>query len=654
MRVILLEFIDEARAVLKKFGPDFLRQKDVRVVCLHPKVGLFLKQQGLPFEDTIPFFNNDAQHRICLFSEKLALNLIRDLSIVDSFGIKQGYEERAIHHTRLYITHFLWIIEILKGVAEKYRPTEIICGQAKKRESLYTNQAFIQDCERFLGELAENFCQVKNILFTAIPVAVSKPAGWQRLVIILVHSVAQLISRCEYRGLMARLKGVRDIVAVPATSYRMDILLKEIKQQHPSAAAVMIWEGGGPLRKELSRLYAMLKAMLKRQQGPQLLAGLIDIDLIKDRVRKDDALQKTIHQKFDRLLQSIAAEENQACRYEGVSFAQYLKDKIGHGLRNEMLALQHSTLTLAGIFREIRPRLLMSMYSSGIYFMMGELSHGQGFPSLNISHGTHVPPNNEIERIENYRLATNVIINPYKHVAVQTPWADKFLDYYKDRRPRILSGPLLYSKTNPAARNKFRQKLLGEKTHLKIVIHATTQKIRMGFRLHITETADEYLSTLTDIIQAVNRLEDVFFVLRPHPICDLSEKEMLALLPACPRMAIVREGPFSDILSAADLLISYSSTCIEEAIQNNIPVILFDKWSRYNHFNLPETKAAGSLTRSPAYYISRPDVLNGAMAGILKTFADNPLTDQELSAYKYPAEYKNHFFNFINQTFAVK
>jgi len=115
-------------------------------------------------------------------------------------------------------------------------------------------------------------------------------------------------------------------------------------------------------------------------------------------------------------------------------------------------------------------------------------------------------------------------------------------------------------------------------------VHATTLKAGRSLRLNITETLDEYLAGLTGLIEAVNQMDNVRLMIRPHPVCDLSNEELLGLLPSCARMTIYREGSFSEVLAKADLLVSYSSTCIEEALQNNIPVVLFDLWKRYNHF----------------------------------------------------------------------
>src|SRR5690348_14493585 len=129
--------------------------------------------------------------------------------------------------------------------------------------------------------------------------------------------------------------------------------------------------------------------------------------------------------------------------------------------------------------------------------MMGELNERLGYKARNISHGTHGPPNNECEKIEDVRLAASVISNIDPYVSVQTPWTNRFLDYYQDKRQRIITGPLLFSVTNDDDRIKLRKEILGDDDHKKIIIHAATQKGRHGMRFHITESLDEYVKTLS-------------------------------------------------------------------------------------------------------------------------------------------------------------
>ncbi|MDD5356011.1 MAG: hypothetical protein PHY56_05715 [Candidatus Omnitrophica bacterium] len=649
MRIVLLEFIDEAKHLLSKYGKDFFLRKDVLAVCLYPNVRVFLKSKGIEAKDTLAYLDNDAQHRIILKTEEIAKLLMRNTNLKDGFGIKRGYEEECLHHLRMYINHFLCIIEILESIKNKHQSIEFCCCLPKNSDGMYTGNVFIQNEERFLGLIARDFCKINNISFNGNYLQTRKVNPLVNFMAILVRKAAQLIILVEYRSAISKKHNNKKTIVVPAHSYNMGTLLKEIEERHPGVRRVMVMEGISSLKGEMSKIRLVLKNYCKRFKKENILDAIIFIDSVKCFFRKDLNQQNAIKKELVNLKDTINNRLKGLLSYNKVPIHFYLAEKIDRGLKNEMLNLQHNTLILHNLLKQLQPKLLMAMYSRGIYHMMGELSHYLGFYSLSISHGTHVAPNNEFEKIENYHLGTGVILNTFKNVAVQTPWANKFLDYYKDERPRLVSGPLLYAEVKKETRDKKRKEILGIQDKHRIIIHATTQKLRTGMRFHITETLDEYISGLADIVNAVNDLGDVFFILRPHPACDLSEKDFYMSLPRCNRFKIINKGSFGDVLSAGDLLISYSSTCIEEALQNRIPVILFDKWKRYNHFNIKETTQADAFDRQPAYYLTNPQLLAKGISGILDIFNTNPLQDRDLMDYKYPREYRGRFFNFVGQ-----
>lgn len=648
MKAILLEFIDEAKVFLDNYGKNFFLSKNTLIVCLDPRVRVFLKENGIASKDTLDYLDNDAQHRIIVKTEELTDQLLQKMHLVDGLAIREGYKETCAHYLRFYVNHFLWIIEILKGIKGKHAVDEICCCLPEDQSNMYVRNAYIQERERFLGLLAEDFCRINKIIFRTSYLKNQRSRFFVSWVAKIIHKIGESITRIGM-FLISKKNARTKMMIVPAFSYHMDRLLKEIKERHSDVRCVMIWEEKSTFKQELFKVYLLLSTFLKKLKRQNVVDMVISLDLVKDRIRKDVQQQGNMEKEFNKLSIAIRSELKDSLVYERIPFSSYLAEKIDKGLKPEILDLQHSTMVLSGVLKRLRPDLLMSMYSGGIYYMMGELSNCLGFSSLNISHGTHVPPNNEFERIENYQLGKGVILNSYQNVAVQTPWADKFLDFYQDKRPRVFSGPLLYSERKAGVRQEIRNDVLGVKDNMKIIVYATTQKARGGIRLHITETLDEYISTLTDIVNAVNELKDVYFVIRPHPACDLSEKEFRALLPACNRLKIMTKQTFAEILSITDLLISYSSTCIEEALQDKIPVVLYDKWNRYNHFNIRESSDAEKIERKPAYYFTDSRVLKDGINRILDIFEKEPLTDNDLSDYKYPKTSKANFFTFIGQ-----
>lgn len=655
MKVVLIEFVDEAKLLLYRYGVSFFLAEDVRVICLHPQVRAYLKRKGISSEGTVAYLPNDAQERIILKAEEWKRALMADFKIRDQFAIEKGYVEICAHHLSLYLNHFLWIIEILANLHRNHTIEQMIACIPWDTDRMYTSRGYIQDQERFLGILARDFCLCHGIKFVQISSGGHGESGTSRIIYNildrLVKKTAQMVAQREYAFSLSRCNG--RIIVVPALSYRMNFLIRDIKKRH-HVQCVMIWEGPASLKQNLNKIRMSLGNIMDRIRKRNLLEVIIHLDLIKEMFVKNMTEQRRIDEIFRVWTEHFSGHGRHSLMHEGVDIAPYLIKKIDGGLKENIKDLQHSTMVMAEIFKKMRPTLLMSMYSGSIYYMLGELANRFNVPALIISHGTHVPPNNEFERIENYRLAVTVISNTYSYVAVQTPWVEKFLDYYQDSRRRLRTGPLLYSVVSPKDRDLLRKELLGDSRGEKIIVHAATQKSRSSLRFHITETLDEYISTLEDIIGIVNGLENVSLIIRPHPIFKISIQDYRTLLPSCRRMVVLPHGAFSRILSAADLLISYSSTCIEEATCNHIPVVLYDKWKRYNHFNLKEFEPGANFCLRPAYYVTRPTHLSVLMNYLFENGEEKEADFNQYKEFVYPQAFKEHFLDFTDNVLGCK
>jgi len=653
MQVIIIEFIDETLRLLAKYGEDYFRRDDVLVVSLHPKVRAYLETLKIASVDTIAYLDNDAQHRIILKSERWTLQLVDAVELRDEFDIVNGYRETLIRHLRLQINHYLWLVEIINNIYLKHKVKKMITCLVADEDAMYCKEGYIQDEERFLGFIARDFCSFHSVIFEPTTIEFDGEKADNRVFKKLLDFVVGTIARVNSHFKLSSINQNQDIVVVPGLSYRLDSLMAVIKENHRQVATYMVWESGDSLKQQLYKLYLLMPRFLKRSKKDKMLDAVFHLDFIEDQFVPTTE-SNTIKNQLEHWIDLINRDETFSFEYLDINIKPYIHNKIRSGLKVQMLRLHRRTMALARLFQTIKPKLLISMYSSDIYYMMGELAQYQNFDSLNISHGTHVPPHNEYEHIENYRLATSVISNSYRTVAVQTPWAEKFLDYYKDERERVISGPLLYSVVSQEERSRVRSDVLNVDKDTKVILYATTQKARDSFRFHITETLDEFISSIKDIVNMINQMDNVLFVIRPHPACDLSEEEFRRLIPQSDKIKIVKSGPFAPLLSASDLLISYSSTCIEEAVQNNIPVVMYDKWRRYNHFDVQELACPEICKWQPAYYVSTPNQLSNCVYFLLGVSKNFSIDENICLEYKYLADTNLNIHNYINRVLSKK
>ena len=170
-----------------------------------------------------------------------------------------------------------------------------------------------------------------------------------------------------------------------------------------------------------------------------------------------------------------------------------------------------------------------------------------------------------------------------------------------------------------------------------VILHAGTAKPRRSLRPWIYETIQEYIMGLIDLVNAIDRLERGHLVIRYRPFGECSVEELRARLPSSPRASIKTEGRFLTDLENADLLVSFSSTTLEEALHARRPVLQYAATRRYRH--LPgQVWGKGSARRAAVYSVYNPGDLESALGWILDRHAGNLLSDDEVRGYVFPGD----------------
>ncbi|MDO8581184.1 MAG: CDP-glycerol glycerophosphotransferase family protein, partial [Candidatus Omnitrophota bacterium] len=432
-------------------------------------------------------------------------------------------------------------------------------------------------------------------------------------------------------------------VIVPTWGYKFDDLMPEIKKRFPQSKIILLMEESGHLKRKIRLAWLSLAKIFPFLRGSQSFDFVIPVDLLSSAWdKKEDPIFKQSVDGLNVLLERGAARVFNSC---DVDISSLIIDKIQHGLLKEMEKLQRRVSFLKDILQRVHPKVVISPYSTGFYYALGELSTLLGAESCVITHGTHVPPNNKYEEIEDYWLAKGVVLNDYRTVAIQSPWAKKFLNHFNDNRDFLYTGPLIFSqKQNGNRLDGVDQGIKNSKK--KNILYAATQRDHFRMRFYITETLDEFLESLKDIVLTISQYPDLHLLLRPHPACELSESDFKCLLPKSDQISVVTGGKFEDVLSMTDLLISYSSTCIEEALANNIPVVLYDRWYRYNHFNIKPYDPLSDLSPVPAVYIHQQAKLNEYLSRFSKGWKV-PL--EAFDEYRYPRGWNERFYDYVGQ-----
>jgi hypothetical protein len=267
----------------------------------------------------------------------------------------------------------------------------------------------------------------------------------------------------------------------------------------------------------------------------------------------------------------------------------------------------------------------------------GELCRNTDIPSMIITHGSHVPTSSPESAHEWHEHARRLINAPYRYTALQSPLAEQFRNECNSSSKSILTGPVTWATPICEERSlKLKLAMLGNNSSDKIVVHAGTPKGANGVRFNVFETPDEYLQSIKDVSLAVNDMPNTCLIVMFRPIPEISTDTVKYIVEGNKSTIVSVTNPLIDILGFADVLVSFSSTVIEEALQNYTPVILYGGQGRYKHIDCPQFSHETIYDQaSPIYHIPNKELLN---LGI-KTCLNRDITGREraesFSSYIY-------------------
>lgn len=650
MNTILLEFPDEADMFLAYCREQHLAPESFNIIALWPNVQVILRRQGIRYQNTRPYFGNDSHKRILLKSEEWLDALEESVCLTDGSAITQCYNAIFSFHLRFYINYFLWLIEILYGLAHE-KDVALFTFHTESEGSVSYSGPSLGPSDRYLtsvvrGYAAQHGIKHQEIRAANVPTPVRLNAG-RRLGYRIGSKLLPLAGPLLQRIAMSSL-GQGPRILVNTVSYNMDRLLEDLRKTFPALRCIWLQTSG------LSGS-AVLWRLINHRPADHFLAA----ECVGNGASRNRNAVERMEQSLRETQQQLQQRWKGVFLHEGVSFVEIVSRKIEQDLFRYLRETVLKSQAIRYVLEQTRPSLVITPYAAGTEAILGEWSRVLGIPSLSISHGSFTPPQTRPDEIEKYRLGSNLILTNYEYTALQTPWAERYISHFsaKCRPTPVRTGNLILAKENTALRLVARRELFGHHQipNLKIVVYATTLKPRSALRFQIHETLDEHLAGIADLAQAVNAIDNARLVIKLHPAAALKEDEVALLVPATKsdRIRICCRAPFERILSAADLLVSYSSTCIEEAIQQRIPVLLYDPWDRYQHLSALRWGQSETPRSSPSYYLTDPKSLEVALRWILDYHNPLEIPEEVWREHIYPPEAKQEFLQFVGQHLGV-
>lgn len=569
-------------------------------IALKPQVYVLLRQKEVKAHNTLPYFKNNS-HEECLRKSEILMNWIRANACFTDLGneVKDAYREMLIFWLRLAVHYCLWQIEIISNAIDCHG-SEII-GAASLLNRKPVSSLYVQAEEGYLGCLTGRIAQARKIAYDSSLICSMEDGqgdsnSWynSKAMIDFFAGYAKL-KLSEARLLVKRLGIRKKPVVFSSLSYHMDKLALRFKKE----------SGGWPVE--------YLKLSLTADS--KILNSAIRIFGRKHRnsiQRQQDIIGK---------LTNNVKERELLFSFRGICFADLISGKMERDLNPFIMSQTLWSFMLKEHLLSIKPAMVVSNASRGDDMLLAELCRGNRIKNVLVSHGSHSYPKNEFERIEWGEHGKQFLSTPVSHIAMPTPISEGYLRCFPSNAAVVKTGPLIWgTPVNKESSGLLFDRLFKGKYSIgktKVILHAGTPKASNSLRLYVYETSDEYIQALCDLAYAVKDIPDTLLVIKFRPLSEIPIETIKSLLPLSDKVVLCTEGSFLESLGMADLLVSFSSTAIDEALQNRIPVLLYGGSGRYQHVPAYEIETDSAVEPAAIFHVKERANLSKAAAGIL-------------------------------------
>ena len=609
----MFEYEDEIVSFISHRGVDAIKDENTCILAIQPAVQTYLKRRNIIYYNTSRFLSKESHQNILLKSAEIIEPFRRLLNIRDCLGIKEGYNNAFIFYLRHYsILYLLWLIEIVNNAIEQLKPDKII---AVKWD--YTPDAM--DCvprnERYLGIIVEKIAVQKGL---QVELFIGKKRHFDLVVkefkLSLLKTMKTIVFAINKVLFRYKSKG-REFFLCSSTSYNLVTVIESIVSKFSGLISVLLYSKHK--MKDLRRM------IIDEKYWNMLSCIAADLPNSKRSGFLND-LKETIVS-----LKEYFLENRQILRYKNVEFQELVFLKIEKSMIPFLINLFGQTYNLDKFFRNKRPALVLSETSRGISYNLGELAGFHSIPSVLIPQGTHVPASNRYADIEWGEHGLGSMKTHYKYLAIQSPWALNYLRNKPSDSIPIITGPLLFAKISKDEdiRSSTKRKLIPQHYNKIIILHAATPKAPQGLRPIVYETTDEYIDNINSLIRTIDKIEGVHLIVRFRPSDYLSLNDFSELLTKSDCYSVHSKGTFEDYLTISDLLVSYSSTTIEEALQNMVPVLLYDSQGKYCHIEGQALDQTLNPSVDSCYYVDSEGKLSWALRWLLENHFQKELPD---------------------------
>jgi hypothetical protein len=286
-----------------------------------------------------------------------------------------------------------------------------------------------------------------------------------------------------------------------------------------------------------------------------------------------------------------AASLHAAFSHRGVAFDDLSDEDLGRTLLHQVPWAARCLLEFEAAFRELSPRLVcLYAESSGLGRAAIEAARGLGVPTLGVQHGILYPNYYSYERTgADVARGTPIATTTAMHGEDGVRLLESAFRYPKGRV--VVTGSPRYDALAAEIREvdrDARRESLGFAAHDRVIVIASRYT---GIR----DTHKAAGPAFATLLKAVLRIDRARLIVKPHPAEPPGAYDRdIASAGSGDRVRVIADRSLTDILPAADLLVTVESLSATEALVAGVPVVILRHPS-----NLREVVASGAALGVP-------------------------------------------------------
>ncbi len=246
------------------------------------------------------------------------------------------------------------------------------------------------------------------------------------------------------------------------------------------------------------------------------------------------------------------------------------------------IKLLNQSKAIDDFFKKMKINLVITNFTKGIHGYFVDLAKKKNINSICIPHGTLSKNFNNYDKIYKETISEAITsLNSTYHVS------QSFIakEYFKNTNNKVInSGNILFSE------NKKNRK------GLKKILFAVTMKDFESIQILGVEMYYEFLDNLL-FLDKIAQNNNLKFLIKLHPINYDNFNDLKKIF----KNLEFSKDKITKALNKAFATVSFSSSAIEDALNSKCPVILLDRWKRYQHCDAESDIKKRNI---PLYYVN--------------------------------------------------